>query len=189
MWTAACSTRSFGVMPRRTGIDRTRRGFGWILLEPVRKAHWGIAEGMAAPDGENSRRGAEAQRGRGEGGGQVGKADSPFRTDSSSAQKCTRTKEAVHVRVHDAAASTCTGTCTGTGTVRRYGYGYGLGVADQSDHCRNRNRDRDRCLPGMAPGPHGPLKLRCRVVPTLDSGTRFLMSESHSIPRPILLRH
>ena len=32
-------------------------------LEAVPKAHWGIAEGTAAPDGENSRRGAEAQRG------------------------------------------------------------------------------------------------------------------------------
>ncbi|MDD8052056.1 MAG: hypothetical protein PHG55_11985, partial [Verrucomicrobiota bacterium] len=41
---------------------------GWgFWLEVVRKAHWGIAEGTAAPDGENSRRGAEAQRGNGRG--------------------------------------------------------------------------------------------------------------------------
>jgi hypothetical protein len=32
-------------------------------LEAVRKAHWGIAEGTAAPDGENSRRGAEGEWG------------------------------------------------------------------------------------------------------------------------------
>ena len=40
-----------------------------LMLEPVRKAYWGIAEGTAAPDGENSRRGAEAQRRRGGMGG------------------------------------------------------------------------------------------------------------------------
>ncbi|MGI6303203.1 MAG: hypothetical protein ACOX52_19380 [Verrucomicrobiota bacterium] len=39
-----------------------------LQLEVARKAHWGIAEGTAAPDGENSRRGAEAQRGNGRGG-------------------------------------------------------------------------------------------------------------------------
>jgi hypothetical protein len=41
-------------------------------------------------------------------------------------------------------------------------------VADQSYHClnrgRGRNRDRDRILFWLAPRPHGPLKLRCRVV-------------------------
>ena len=39
-----------------------------LKLESVRKAHWGIAEGTAAPDGdwEDSRRGAEALRGNGE---------------------------------------------------------------------------------------------------------------------------
>jgi hypothetical protein len=34
---------------------------GGVRLESVRKGHWGIAEGTAAPDGENSRRGAEAR--------------------------------------------------------------------------------------------------------------------------------
>ena len=38
-----------------------------LYLEAVRKAHWGTAEGTAAPDRENSRRGAEAQRREGEG--------------------------------------------------------------------------------------------------------------------------
>jgi len=58
-------------------------------------------------------------------------------------------------------------------------------AADQSDHClnrgRGRNRDRDRSLPCIAPGPHGPLKLHCRVVSAPQQygcGTRFLMSES-----------
>ncbi|MGI6300424.1 MAG: hypothetical protein ACOX52_05105 [Verrucomicrobiota bacterium] len=35
----------------------------WAELEPVRKAHWGIAEGSAAPDGEDSRRDRRGRRG------------------------------------------------------------------------------------------------------------------------------
>ena len=35
-------------------------------MHPSEKVHGGIAEGTAAPDGENSRRGAEAQRANGE---------------------------------------------------------------------------------------------------------------------------
>jgi hypothetical protein len=63
-------------------------------------------------------------------------------------------------------------------------------VADQSDHGRNRNRNRnrnrdrnrDRSLSWLAPGPHGPFKLRCRVVSAPQQygcGTRFCMAESH----------
>jgi len=41
-------------------------------------------------------------------------------------------------------------------------------VDDQSDHylnrSRGRNRDRDRFLFWLAPGPHGPIKIHCRVV-------------------------
>ncbi len=53
-------------------------------------------------------------------------------------------------------------------------------VADPSDHClnqgRGRNRDRNRFLSWLAPDPHGPLKLRCRVVSAPQQygcGTRF----------------
>ena len=63
--------------------------------------------------------------------------------------------------------------------------------SDPSDHCRNRNRDRSP--PGMAPGPHAPLKPHCRVgsePQQYGCGIRFLMPESQharilSIPTPI----
>jgi len=86
-------------------------------------------------------------------------------------------------------------TYTYTYTAKRYTYTYTMmrrvrarvrvrvrvrGVADQSDHCLN--RDRNRFLFWLAPSPHGPLKLRSRVVSAPQQygcGTRFLMSESH----------
>jgi hypothetical protein len=59
-------------------------------------------------------------------------------------------------------------------------------ATDQSDHCinrgRGRNRDRNRCLCWLAHCPHGPLKLRCRVVSVPQQygfASRFLVSESH----------
>ncbi|MGI6301315.1 MAG: hypothetical protein ACOX52_09705 [Verrucomicrobiota bacterium] len=83
-------------------------------------------------------------------------------------------------------------------TAKRYTYTYTMmrrvvrvrvrvrRVADQSDHCQNRgrgrNRDRNRFLSWLAPGPLGPLKLRCRVVSAPQQygcSTRFFMAESH----------
>jgi len=49
-------------------------------------------------------------------------------------------------------------------------------VSDQSD------RGRNRFLFWLAPGPHGPLELRCRVVSAMQSygcGTRFFMAPPH----------
>jgi hypothetical protein len=57
-------------------------------------------------------------------------------------------------------------------------------ATDQSDHCinRGRGRNRDRFLCWLAHCPHGPLKLRCRVVSVPQQyglASRFLVSESH----------
>jgi len=72
--------------------------------------------------------------------------------------------EAVHVHVHDDAASTCKGTS----------------VCPQSDHCLNRNRNRDRSLPYMAPGP---LSTAQPTLPSLVSTVTAV--PGFSCPNPI----
>jgi hypothetical protein len=62
---SCCSLTPIPIQSRwepKAGTPVGRIGLiGGVRLETVRKGHWGIAEGTAAPDGENSRRGAEAR--------------------------------------------------------------------------------------------------------------------------------
>jgi hypothetical protein len=69
--------------------------------------------------------------------------------------------------------------------VRSFRHHFQKRVADPSDHCLNRGRGRNRFLFWLAPDPHGPLKLHCRVFPApYQCGCIPGFSYPNPIPRP-----